>query len=216
MEELGLLESVLPIVSAHLKSRAGTLAEQAVVRNMAAMGLAIAGGYAPEHPIVLSALILDLYRDEHRKVGSKRIDLLGELRAHGFARGDTEQMRLVLEAFENLASPTRRTRRLMRRPYFPDARLFFEMTAPTYSIDATHLMRWLSDPNASAIHPTNPDAANPPSAPPSPNGQRRRRRRRRRPRRTGPSNHATLTSANSPEDAHSADAPHSSEPNRNS
>jgi len=59
--------------------------------------------------------------------------LLGELRAHGFARGDTEQMRLILEAFENLASPTRRTRRLMRRPYFPDARLFFEITAPTYS-----------------------------------------------------------------------------------
>jgi hypothetical protein len=98
---------------------------------MAAMGLAIAGGYAPEHPIVLSALILDLYREQHRKPGSKRIDLLGELRAHGFARGDTEHMRLILEAFENLASPTRRTRRLMRRPYFPDARLFFEMTAPS-------------------------------------------------------------------------------------
>jgi hypothetical protein len=128
-------------------------------------------------------------------------------------------MRLILEAFENLASPTRRTRRLMRRPYFPDARLFFEMTAPTYSIDATHLMRWLSDPNASAIHPTNPDAANSPSAQPSPNGQRRRRRRRRRSRRTGPSNHAAAVTptAGASEEAHRKDAsPQSSEPDRNS
>jgi len=142
----------------------------------------------------------------------RRLDILGELRARGFARGDTEQMRLILEAFENLASPTRRTRRLMRRPYFPDARLFFEITAPTYSIDATHLMRWLSDPNAFAIHPTNPDAANPPSAQPSPNGQRRRRRRRRR---TGRTNNAPLTTANSAEDAHGGDpSPQSQEPTR--
>ena len=59
-------------------------------------------------------------------------DLLAELRARGFARGDTERMRLILEAFENIATPSRRTRRLMRRPYFPDARQFFEMMAPTY------------------------------------------------------------------------------------
>ena len=214
MEELGLLESVMPIVSAHLKSRAGTLAEQAVVRNMAAMGLAIAGGYAPEHPIVLSALILDLYRDEHRKVGSKRIDLLGELRAHGFARGDTEQMRLILEAFENLANPTRRTRRLMRRPYFPDARLFFEMTAPTYSIDATHLMRWLSDPTAFTIPPTNRDGANPPRSQPSPNGQRRRRRRRRRSRR-GSISHVPLTTTPT-EGTREETPPRSPDPDRNS
>ena len=78
---------------------------------------------------------------------ARRVDLLGELRARGFARGDTEQMRLILEAFANLAAPTRRTRRLMRRPYFPDARLFFEMMAPTYSIDSTRTLRFLADPD---------------------------------------------------------------------
>jgi poly(A) polymerase len=198
MEELGLLEAVIPIVSAHLKSRAGTLAEQAVVRNMASMGLAIAGGYAPEHPIVLSALMLDIYRDEHRRPGAKRSDLLGQLRARGFARGDTEQMRLILEAFENLASPTRRTRRLMRRPYFPDARLFFEMMAPTYSIDATHTMRWLSDPAASEIsssHSAAPPSSNQPGLQPPPGGPRRRRRRRRRSRYAARGNHGPVTAA---------------------
>jgi hypothetical protein len=122
-------------------------------------------------------------------------------------------MRLILEAFENLATPTRRTRRLMRRPYFPDARLFFEMTAPTYSIDATHLMRWLSDPNAFSTHPSHPGAANPPS---SPNGQRRRRRRRRRSRRGGLGNHAPIATA-SVENAQSGDASQrSSKPDRES
>ena len=57
-------------------------------------------------------------------------------------------MRLILEAFQNLAAPTRRTRRLMRRPYYPDARMFFEMTAPTYSIDSTRMIRFLADPDA--------------------------------------------------------------------
>ena len=94
--------------------------------------------------------MLDLYRDEHRRAADRRVDLLGELRARGFARGDTEQMRLILEAFENLAAPTRRTRRLMRRPYFPDARMFFEMTAPTYSIDPTRMFRFLADPDSFA------------------------------------------------------------------
>ncbi len=100
--------------------------------------------------------MLDLYRDEHRRERGdpRRVDILGELRARGFARGDTEQMRLILEAFQNLASPTRRTRRLMRRPYFPDARMFFEMMAPTYSIDSTRTMRFLADPDAfTAVRP---------------------------------------------------------------
>src|SRR5258708_20996757 len=103
--------------------------------------------------------MLALYREEqkrppgargrgHVEGGHRRVDILGELRARGFARGDTEQMRLLIEAFENLAAPTRRTRRLMRRPYFPDARMFFEMTAPTYSIDATPPMHFLAAPDS--------------------------------------------------------------------
>ena len=175
MEELGLLEYVIPILSAHLKSRDATLAEQPTVRIMSALGRAIASGYAPDHSIVLAALMLDLYREEHARHSSDshsghRVDLLGALRARGFARGDTEQMRLMLEAFQNLAAPTRRTRRLMRRPYFPDARMFFEMTAPTYAIDPTRTFSFLADP----------DAFSQTAGAPAPGGGRRRRRRRRR------------------------------------
>jgi poly(A) polymerase len=195
MEELGLLEYVIPILATHLKSRGATLAEQPAVRNMSALGRAIGSGFSPEHSIVLAALMLDLYREQHRlHPGSRgrsgvegsarrRVDILGELRARGFARGDTEQMRLLLEAFENLAAPTRRTRRLMRRPYFPDARMFFEMTAATYSIDSTRTIRFLADPDSFTENPAPPSPAGDGTQPAT--GTRRRRRRRRRRSRHG-------------------------------
>jgi len=186
MEELGLLEYVIPILSVHLKSREATLAEHPAVRNMAALGRVIATGYTPDHSIVLAALMLDLYRDI-RTGGDRTVDLLGELRARSFARGDTEQMRLILESFANLASPTRRTRRLMRRPYFPDARMFFEMMAPTYSIDPTRTIRFLADPDAFSQSPA--QAAAPAGDAPL-DGNRRRRRRRRRRSRHGNGAHA--------------------------
>ncbi len=73
MEELGLLEYVIPILSAHLKSRGATLAEQPAVRNMSALGRAIASGFAPDHSIVLAALMLDLYRDGVRGDLARRV-----------------------------------------------------------------------------------------------------------------------------------------------
>jgi hypothetical protein len=173
MEELGLLEGVLPILSAHLKKREGTLAEQAVVRNVAALGKAIGAGFVPDHHMVLGGLMLDLYRAESARPSAHRVDLLGELRARGFARGDTEHMRLILDAFENLSAPTRRTRRLVRRPYFPDARIFFEMMAPTYPIDMANTMRFLTDPDGFVPSQAQSAAAN------QTLGQKRRRRRRR-------------------------------------
>lgn len=182
MEELGLLEYVIPILSAHLKSRGAMLAEQPTVRNMAALGRAVASGFAPDHSIVLAALMLDFYRDERRRPSERRVDLLGKLRARGFARGDTEQMRLILEAFGNLAAPTRRTRRLIRRPYFPDARMFFEMTAPTYSIDPTGMLRFLASPDSFGPGSLDRGGA---AEPPGGARRRRRRHRRRRPRHGG-------------------------------
>jgi hypothetical protein len=131
--------------------------------------------------------MLDLYRDEHRRERGdpRRVDILGELRARGFARGDTEQMRLILEAFANLAAPTRRTRRLMRRPYFPDARMFFEMIAPTYSIDSSRTIRFLADPDSLTAIPVAPAGVADNTNGSVPAGARRRRRRRRRRARHG-------------------------------
>jgi len=201
MEELGLLEYVMPILSAYLKSRGATLAEQATVRNMAALGRTIASGFVPEHSMVLAALMLDIYRDGRHS--DEHVDLLGALRARGFARGDTEQMRLILDAFQNLASPTRRTRRLMRRPYFPDARMFFEMAAPTYALDSATTIRFLADPDSFV----SPQASQTDGAP-APGGRRRRRRRRRRGRhgaaQHGPAAHAATPTGDMNGAAHGA------------
>jgi poly(A) polymerase len=173
MEQLGLLELLLPFLSAHLRQYAGPPEEAPTISNMTALGRALYGGLAPDHAIVLAAMFLDLARQSRPE--RERFDLLGELRARGFARGDTERMRLLIEAFAHLAAPSRRTRRLMRRPYFADARRFFEMMAPTYGIDQMILTRFLADPEGYIARRTQRADAD---APPS--GARRRHRRRRR------------------------------------
>ena len=76
------------------------------------------------------------------------LDLLAELRSRGFARGDTERMRLVLEALPHLVTPSRRTRRLIQRPYFDEARKVFEITAPAGGGDPEMLASFLRDPEA--------------------------------------------------------------------
>jgi poly(A) polymerase len=206
MEELGLLEYVIPILSTYLKSRGASLAEQPTVRNMAALGKTIASGFVPDHSMVLAALMLDMFRDGHR---DGHVDLLGALRARGFARGDTEQMRLILDAFQNLAAPTRRTRRLMRRPYFPDARMFFEMAAPTYAIDSATTVRFLADPDSF----TPPHATQPDGTPAGGKRRRRRRRRRGRGRRGGVQPGSAVHSAAASSDMNGAahSTPHSSQ-----
>ncbi len=193
MKELGLLDQLLPFLAEHLKSDAAKLSDSATVRNMAALGKSIAPGTQPTHETVLAALFLDFCRDNGNGAGladSDEIDLLGELRARGFARGDTEHMRLLVEAFGNLAMPSRRTRRLARRPYFAQAQHFFDLMAPTYGLDTNELARFLAVPQAQAhgARPHPADAAGAPSASrfdgaparavTSPSRRKRRRRRR--------------------------------------
>ena len=67
MEELGLLEAVIPM-SRRSSEVARRNARRAAGRPQhGGMGLAIGSGLSPEHPIVLAALMLDIYRDEHRR-----------------------------------------------------------------------------------------------------------------------------------------------------
>ncbi|HVN63651.1 MAG TPA: polynucleotide adenylyltransferase PcnB [Candidatus Binataceae bacterium] len=181
MEELGLLEAVLPFLSEHLKGCGIPLSGQPAVRNMAALGRRIADGYAPEHAIVLAALMLDLWR---AAAGSGRTDLMAALRSRGFARGDTERMRLILDAFELLAAPSRRTRRLMRRPYFGEAQQFFEMLAASYGIDEAAVHRFLAAPPDGAVLSPVPSGG-PQILDETPRRRRRRRRGRRRRRNRG-------------------------------
>ena len=175
MERLGLLEQLLPFLSAHLKAQGGDLEGAAALRNLAALGRSIDGGLIAGHPLILAAMFLDFCLTGASRNGAGGFALLKELRARGFARGDTEHMRLLIESFDHLAAPSPRTRRLMRRPYFGEARRFFEMMAPTYQIDRTPLVRFLADPDHySSRHPGTP------REPAGGQGRRRRRRRRGR------------------------------------
>jgi len=186
MEQLGLLEVLLPILSRHLSTCGSALRTAATVRNLDALGRAITAGADPSHSFILACLFADLHLgmvDNPAKVAGERFDLGAELRARGFSRADTEHMRLLLEALPRLISPTRVTHRLARRPYFEHARRLFEMLAPTYDADIEGLRRFLAAAEVSSSPAwrhrrlAGEDAEAPPP---------RRRRRSRRRRRGGP------------------------------
>jgi len=177
MEQLGLIEPMLPFLSKHLKATAVEEESPKSLAHMHALGRLIEEGFMADHAFVLAAMFIDLIRMRRERVAADKFDLLAELRMRGFARGDTERMRLLTDAFDHLALPSRRTRRLTRRPYFADARRFFQMVAPSYGIDAGTLDRFLGDPDAFLMkkHHYSDDAHR--------GGNRRRKRRRRRGRR---------------------------------
>jgi poly(A) polymerase len=187
MEELGLLEQLMPWLSAHLKAEARPLKDSHTTRNLAALGETISTGISAPREVVLAAMFLDLQTAGNPsqyvapslaaiRTGTQ-FDLVGELRKRGFARADTEIMRLIIEAFPHLMRPSRRTRKLMRRPFFENARRLLEIVAGTYGADPSMLARFLADPQAyleeRPLAPTG-DA-------PRPLRRRRARRGRRRP-----------------------------------
>jgi poly(A) polymerase len=185
MEELGILEQLMPWLSAHLKAEAGPLKDTRTIRNLAALGDTISTGASPAHEVVLAATFLDLMTAGNPgnyvppplaalRSGSQ-FDLVGELRKKGFARADTDFMRLIVEAMAHLMRPSRRTRKLLRRPYFEHARRLFDLVAGTYGADAAMLARFLADPQAYLEN--RPETARP-EATGKPHRHRRRGRRR--------------------------------------
>jgi len=181
MEELGLLEPLMPFLSEHMKASSGAAAQPLMISHMIALGHLIDGGFAADHAFVLGAMFFDFMRARRSRAEGTEFDLLAELRLRGFARGDTERMRLVTDAFEHLAAPSRRTRRLRQRPYFAHARRFFEMVAPSYGIDISPLQRFLNDPKMFFAGGPRGDGRAAPAA----QRRRKRRRRHRRSRRRG-------------------------------
>ena len=231
MQELGLLEILLPKLSAHLRATApadSNLANAATTRNLAALGRSIENGVEPSRPLVLACVFADMHRAAVANAGeAHRLDLVEFLRERGFSRADTDHMRLLLEAATHMSLRSRLARRVVRRPYYPEARNFFELIAPTYELEVAAFDRFLAD---NRDHPSRyrharaaeaaaavaiPGAAAPsnrgalPSAPPGsgsggPPGRRRHRggRRRRRPSAKTPGELATvvLPAAISPPD----------------
>ena len=137
MEELGLLDVALPFLSEHLRAGNLPLEESATVRNLATLNLAIEGGFEPSRAFTLACLFTDLHLSvQNLPLEAARVDLLQELRARGFPRGDTERMRLLLSALSRLMNPTRRTRGMQRRPYFVEAKALHDLVASGYMAPA--------------------------------------------------------------------------------
>jgi len=108
-------------------------------------------------------------------------------------------MRLLLEAATHMMTRSRLARRIVRRPYYPEARRFFELIAPTYDLEVGAFDRFLAEtrdhpprhrraPSAEAGQVAASASGAPPEGGPAvsgPPGRRRRRhrggRRRRRP-----------------------------------
>src|SRR5260221_5702365 len=67
------------------------------------------------------------------------------LRERGFSRADTDHMRLLLEAATHMRMRTRIARRIVRRPYYPEARRLFELIAPTYDVEVEAFDRFLAE-----------------------------------------------------------------------
>ncbi len=171
MLDFGLLDALLPHLGEHLHAQSVGPTPLRTIRNVAALERATRAGAVADHALLLAALYLDLYlaRPALRSPAAMR-DLITELRTRGFARGDTERMRLILESFPHLLAPTRRTLRIARRPYFAEARTFYELMAPNYDGAPVELDRLQSTPPPAA------DGARPDGM----HGRRRRRRGRRR------------------------------------
>lgn len=146
MYDLGLLEVLLPPLADFLRADATPPALSATAQNLAAMGRHISAGTEPTHALVLACLFADL-RLSGMPAG-QQFDLVTDLRMRGFARGDTERMRLIFEALPHLLTPGRRTRRLIQRPYFPEARLVHEIVAPGQGVDSATLAAFLCSPDA--------------------------------------------------------------------
>ncbi len=162
MEQLGLLEVVLPFLSEHLRAGDLELEESATVRNLALLERAMAGGLEPSRAFTLACLFTDLHLHLQKQAPQSPFELLEEMRTRGFPRGETERMRLLLNALSRLMNPNRRLRGMHRRPYFAEAKALHELLSAHY-VPAVE--------NANGAAPT---------------PKRRRRRPSRRRRRRGP------------------------------
>lgn len=181
MEQLGLLEVLLPRLSYHLRAGHAPARETRTMRNMEALERAIAAGLTPSHALTLACLFLDLHlhlKAAEPKPGAAALELIEALRQRGFARGDSEHVRLLLESFARILAPSQRLRALARRPYFAEARKFYELAAGNYGADAGALDRLLAEQQ----RPGPRQAPYPDGAGPATQRRRRRSRRRRRAR----------------------------------
>jgi poly(A) polymerase len=183
MERLGLLDSALPMLSHRLKQHYHGLEAAPTIRIMKALGEAIRAGFEPSRGFLLACLLADVHLTE--AIESRSAHLLRHskfLRARGFSRGDTEHARLLLEALGHMLRPSRITRRLARRPYFPLARQLFDLVAPFFAAEPAELYRFLAAPPHSHRSSQMQHRSSPPGDAMAPRRRHKRRGRARYPR----------------------------------
>jgi tRNA nucleotidyltransferase/poly(A) polymerase len=216
MEQLGLLEVLLPMLSEHLRATipvARNLGDTATARNLAALGPMIESGNEPSRALILGCLFADLHRATVADGGEDhRLDVVDFLRERGFSRADTDQMRLLMEAATHMMTQSRLSRRLVRRPYYPEARRLFELIAPTYDVEVEAFDRFLAEtPNhaprhrrslpamtAGTVGRESGDSPGSAAGPPTIKPLRRRRRHRGGRRRRFNSHGSLVTATDSP------------------
>jgi hypothetical protein len=178
MERLGLLEVLLDPLSAYLRNSIPSgrgLDEAPTVRHLAGLGAAIAANGDQPRPMVLACMFAGLYLERPREsAADERAGLIQYLQSRGFARGECEQMRLLLDALVHMASLSRHVRRIARRPYYGEARRLLEFVAPINGVGVAEVDRFLAELNEHNGIPRNRVAAAE-----SQNDSRRRRKRRR-------------------------------------
>jgi poly(A) polymerase len=151
MEELGLLQVLLEPLSTHLRSsvQANEEFERApTVRHLAALGATIGLQGEQPRPMILACMFADLYLARARESDTdRRAEMIRNLQSRGFARGECEQMRLLLDALVHMTGLTRHVRRIARRPYYSDARRLLEFVAPVNGVGLAELDRFMAELN---------------------------------------------------------------------
>jgi hypothetical protein len=118
------------------------------VRNLAALGEAIAMHGDQSRPMILACMFADLYLALAQESDpERRADVVRDLQTWGFARGECEQMRLLLDALVHMTALTRHLRRIARRPYYNEARRLLEFVAPVNGVGLAELDRFLAELN---------------------------------------------------------------------
>lgn len=165
LQRLGLLELLLPFMAEHLASTPDLEAAPAV-SILARMGMLIGRGAELPRGFILACVYAALHlAEKNRAELQDRFAMVEALRQRGFSKAETEQMRLLLEAVAQMVNRARGLRRLVKRPYFAEARRLFELVAPTIPDYLAALDEYLAAPQRATANAQAPS--------------RHRRRRRR-------------------------------------
>jgi len=203
MEQLGLLEVLLPKLSTHLRATTSADGNPENTADRAKSGRSRPLNRPRRGALATADTGVPLRRyasNDRGWCGRGSSPGLGRISARTrFLARRSDHMRLLLEAATHMMTQSRLARRIVRRPYYPEARHFFELIAPTYDLEVTAFDRFLAEARdypgrhrrpvsggevqthaGAALGAGTPNGGTSSSSAPSTSGAPGRRRRRRR------------------------------------